>query len=103
VLRYFVVEVVVSVLLAVPAGVSTVVFEVDVVEDSVLGLVASTVTLVEDDGGVGAGCTTVVELAGAVGSFTTVVEDVEAGRSHAARPIANTAARGISLFIGCLQ
>jgi hypothetical protein len=52
-LRYFVVEVEVSVLLAVPAGVSTVVFEVDVVEDSVLGGVASTVTLVELAGGAG--------------------------------------------------
>ena len=107
---YFVVSVlVVSVFVAVPIGVST--FEVDSdfdvsVVDEVDGLSASIVTLVDDEGAGEDGCTIVVdELAGVcsrttvsfstvVGSFTTVVEEVEAGRSHAARTPAVRARAG---------
>jgi hypothetical protein len=81
-----VVVVVVSRLVAVPIGVSTVVFDRVVVVLSVdggsLGLVVSTATVVEDVAGGVAGWTTVVdEVAGGAGSLTTVVE-VDAGRSQ---------------------
>lgn len=106
---YFVVVVVVSDFVAVPAGVSTLVVDVDEVSD-VEGLVASTVTLVDDEDGGATGCTTIVEeLAGGVleagCSFTTVVEEVVPGRSHpaTAAPRASTAMTGISCFIGCLH
>jgi hypothetical protein len=83
---YFVVVVVVSRLVAVPIGVSTVVFDRVVVvlsfEGGSFDLVVSTATVVEDEAGGVAGCTTVVEeVAGGAGSFTTVVE-VDAGRSQ---------------------
>jgi hypothetical protein len=95
-----VVVVVVSRLVAVPTGVSTVVFEVVVLLVVSAGFDVSTVTLVDDEGGgVVAGGVTTVVVAGGEGSLTTVVE-VEAGRSHPARAAAATrATAGISCFI----
>jgi len=100
------VEVVVSVFVAEPAGVSTRLVDLIV---SVAGLLASTFTLVDV---LGAGCTTVVEELGAVscttvsfsfvttGSFTTVVVVpaeplVVAGWSQPARPPMASAAKPV--------
>ena len=102
-----VVDVVSVFLVAVPFGVSIVVFDVVVVVSdlgvlSVDGFDASTVTLVEGPEAVvvgGAlGSLTIVVLDGD-GSFTTVV-DVEAGRSQPAKAaIVTTTTAGMSRFI----
>lgn len=111
-LRYLVVSVfVVSVFVAVPIGVSTRDVEVDFevsVDELSAGLFASMFTLVDEDGAGEDGWTIVVEELGAVlsrttvsffstvvGSFTTVVEEVVAGRSQAASRPAERAITGI--------
>jgi hypothetical protein len=90
---------VVSVLVAVPIGVSTRL----VVSDFEVSVEADV------DGAGAAGWTMVVEVDGVdfsitvsfctVGSFTTVVDEVEAGRSHAERAAAAMIRAGMASFI----
>jgi len=111
----------VSVFVAEPTGVS--IRDVSRVRDFsvVVGLLASIFTsvevlleaggvgctmVVEELGSAGAGCTMVVELFGGadsvavVGSFTTVVEELGAGRSHPASAAkASAAMTGVSILI----
>jgi hypothetical protein len=92
---------VVSVLVAVPIGVSTRLvdsdFEVSVEDDEVEGAGAEGWTIVVELDG--AACFSITVSFCTVGSFTTVVDEVEAGRSHAERAAAATMRAGMANFI----